>query len=507
MSMFHPLLTASQMRQLEQGRFQAGQSSLAAMEAAGGAVAEEILKRHSGKWGGKGQAVVLAGPGNNGGDGYVVARRLMEAGWRVLLGSWGDPEAMRGDALTMRGRWSGQVLPLVEALGQVTPDTVLVDALFGIGFGRPVDETLAARIRTACDRAGAVFAVDLPSGVETDTGRVVSDMIRADVTVTFGARKPAHALEPSHSCCGEVMLAPIDLAPEPEDVTHLGVRNWVVGTPALARPGPQDHKYSRGHVWIASGGASRTGAARLAARAALRIGAGVVSIASPPSAVAINAAHVTAIMVKRAAEPADFAACLADERSSGMLIGPGFGIGERCRETVLALLATGKPLVLDADALTSFEADPDTLFGAIKGPVVMTPHEGEFRRLFPMIGPDADKLERVRAAARLSGAIVLLKGPDTVIGTPDGRVFINCHATPELGTAGAGDVLAGTILGLIAQYRQLGLPPAEAAAVAAWIHGEAGRRIGPGLIAEDLPEAYPDILKAVAVRFTRRGVV
>lgn len=500
MSMFHPFVTASQMRLLEQSRFKAGQSSLAAMEAAGGAVADEVLNSLSGK----GQAVVLAGPGNNGGDGYVVARRLLEAGWAVQVGSWGDPAALRGDALTMRQRWSGQIMPLTEALSHVTGDTVLVDALFGIGFGRPVEEGLTARIREACDRAAMVVAVDLPSGVETDTGRVVSDMVWADVTVTFGAHKPAHVLEPSRSRCGEVRLAPIDLAPTPEDVTRLGANGWLVGVPALPRPGPQDHKYSRGHVWVASGGASATGAARLAARAALRVGAGVVSIASPPSAVAINAAHLTAIMVKRAAGPEDFAACLADERSSGMLIGPGFGIGERCREAVLALLATGKPLVLDADALTSFEADPQTLFGTIRGPVVLTPHEGEFRRLFPMVAPDADKLERVRAAARISGAIVLLKGADTVIGTPDGRVYVNCHATPELGTAGAGDVLAGTILGLIAQKRQLGLEPAEAAAVAAWLHGEAGRRIGPGLIAEDLPEAYPDILKAVAVRFKRQ---
>lgn len=503
MSMFHPLLTTSQMRRLEQGRFESGQSSLAAMEAAGRAVAEEILRRRPGK----GQAIVLSGPGNNGGDGYVVARRLLEAGWDVLVGAWGDPAALPGDALTMRKQWSGQVRPLTEALSHITPDTVLVDALFGIGFARPVEEGLATRIREACGRTALVVAVDVPSGLETDTGRLVSDIIRADVTVTFGAYKPAHALEPSRSWCGEVQLAPVDLAPTPEEAARLDVSAWMVSMPALPRPGPHDHKYSRGHVWVASGGPSSTGAARLAARAALRIGAGVVSIASPPSAVAINAAHVTAIMVKRAAEPEDFAACLADERSSAMLIGPGFGIGERCRDVVLALLATGKPLVLDADALTSFEADPQTLFGAIKGPVVITPHEGEFRRLFPMIDAAADKPERVRAAARLSGAIVLLKGADTVIGTPEGHVYVNCHATPELGTAGAGDVLAGTILGLIAQNRQLSLEPAEAAAVAAWIHGEAGLRIGPGLIAEDLPEAYPDILKAAAVRFTRRGVV
>ena len=502
MSMFHPLLTASQMRQLEQDRFRAGQSSLAAMEAAGRAVADEVLKR----WSGQGQAVVLAGPGNNGGDGYVVARHLAEAGWSVLVGAWGDPNELRGDARTMRQRYGGEVVPLREGLDRVLHETVVVDALFGIGFARPVEDGLAARIRAACEQAGLVVAVDVPSGVDADSGRVVSDMVWADVTVTFGARKPAHALEPAHSRCGDVILVPIDLSPSADEVAHYGVTCQMVGTPRLPRPGPQDHKYSRGHVWVASGGPSSTGAARLAARAALRIGAGVVSIASPPSAVAINAAHVTAVMVKRAAGAEELAACLADERSSGMLIGPGFGIGERCRQAVLALLATGKPLVLDADALTSFEADPDALFQAIQGPVIMTPHEGEFRRLFAMVDASAGKLERVRAAARISGGIVLLKGPDTIVGTPDGQIYINCHATPELGTAGAGDVLAGTILGLIGQQRQLGLGAAEAAAGAAWLHGEAGRRIGPGLIAEDLPEAYPDILKAVAVRFTRRGV-
>lgn len=501
MSMYHPLLTADQMRRLERGRFAAGQSSLDAMEAAGQAVAAEVLRR----WPDARQAVVLAGPGNNGGDGYVVARHLLAAGWTVTVGAWGDPDALRGDAQMMRQRWSGAVAPLAEALAAIDGATIVVDALFGIGFSRPVEGALAGRIREACDRAGGVIAVDVPSGVDADTGSVVSDMIQADATVTFGARKPCHLLEPGRTRCGAVVLAPIDLAPEAAELAQLGVATWAVGTPRLPRPGPDDHKYSRGHVWVASGGPSATGAARLAARAALRVGAGLVSIASPPSAVAINAAHLTAIMVRRAATPEAFAACLADPRASGMVIGPGFGVGERCRETVLALLATGKPLVLDADALTSFEDDPAVLFRAIRGAVVMTPHEGEFRHLFPGIDASAPRLERAREAARISGAVVLLKGPDTVVATPEGEAFINGHASPELATAGAGDVLAGTILGLIAQERQLGLSVAQAAAVAAWIHGEAGLRLGPGLIAEDLPEAYPGILKAIAVPALRGG--
>lgn len=501
MSMFHPLLTADQMRRLEQGRFAAGQSSLAAMEAAGRAVAEATVRQ----WPGGCQAVVLAGPGNNGGDGYVVARHLAEAGWAVTVGAWGNPAALRGDALIMCERWQGDVLPLEEALAHIGAGTVVIDALFGIGFARPVEADRAARIREACDGAAGVIAVDVPSGIDADTGRIVSDMVWADATVTFGARKPCHMLEPGASRCGDVTVAPIDLSPRTDELETYGIRTWAVGKPSLPRPTAHDHKYSRGHVWVASGGPSATGAARLAARAALRVGAGVVSIASPPSAVAINAAHVTAIMVKRASTPEDFAACLADERASGMVIGPGFGIGERCRETVLALLATGKPLVLDADALTSFERDPEALFRAIKGPVVMTPHEGEFRRLFPGLDPAAAKLERARDAARLSGAVLLLKGPDTVIATPEGDAIVNGHSTPELATAGAGDVLAGTILGLIAQERQLGLSAAKAAAVAAWIHGEAGLRIGAGLVAEDLPETYPDILKAIAAPFHRRG--
>ena len=499
--MFHPLLTAKQMKRLEQERFAAGQSSLAAMEAAGRSVADEVLRR----WPGPRQAVVLAGPGNNGGDGFVVARHLAEAGWAVVTGTWGDSEALRGDAQTMCRRWSGETVALEEALDRIGPETVVIDALFGIGFSRPVEEGRAARIRGACDRAFGVIAVDVPSGVDNDTGRLVTDMVWADATVTFGARKPGHVLEPGRSRCGEVVLAPIDLSPRENELESLGIETWAVGEPRLPRPGPQDHKYSRGHVWVASGGPSATGAARLAARAALRVGAGVVTIASPPSAVAVNAAHVTAIMVRRAETPRDLVACLADERSSGMLIGPGFGIGERCREAVLALLARAKPLVLDADALTSFEDDPEALFRAITGPVAMTPHEGEFRRLFPMVDASASRLERAREAARLSGAVVLLKGSDTVIATPDGQAFVNGHSSPELATAGSGDVLGGTILGLIAQERQLGFSVAEAAAVAAWIHGEAGRRIGPGLIAEDLPETYPDILKAIAVPFGRRS--
>lgn len=491
--MFRPLLNANLMRSFEQRRFTSGQSSLDAMEAAGHAVAQAILTR----WPLREQVVVLAGPGNNGGDGYVVARLLSNAGKHVVVGAWTIPEELKGDALVMRRRWHGPTLPLVDVLPGIGPSHVVVDALFGIGLSRGVDPWLAEHVSQAAGRAAVIVAIDVPSGVDADSGNVFSDMIRADLTVTFGTKKPGHVLEPGRSRCGEVIVAPIGLAPSAEDIRLLGFDAFEVCVPRLSRPGAMDHKYSRGHVWVASGGMAATGAARLAARAALRVGAGVVTVASPREALQVNAAHLTAIMVRPADTADELVECLADERSVAMLIGPGFGVGRRTRDVVLALLTTAKPLVLDADALTSFEDEPDALFRAIRAPVVFTPHEGEFRRLFPMIGHQADKLTRVREAARLSGATVLLKGADTVVASPEGRAYVNVHSTPELATAGAGDVLAGTILGLMAQQRQLEMDSAQASAIAAWIHGEAGILSGPGLIAEDLPEVYPAILRRI----------
>ena len=484
------------MRALEQRRFAAGMSSLEAMEAAGGAVAVEIVRR----WPGAGRAVVLCGPGNNGGDGFVCARHLHAAGWSVIVGGWTPAPATAGDAATMRQRWHDPVLPIEEALAAVDPATVVVDALFGIGFTRPLDPDRAGAVARACapGRAAAIVAIDLPSGIDADTGRVVSDLLTADLTVTFGELKCCHVLHPGRMRCGEIVRVAIGLATTPDDLAALDIRLGLVPQPRISRPGTTDHKFSRGHALVASGGPAATGAARLAARAALRVGAGLVTVLSPADALIVNAAQLTAVMVKTADTPAELAAHLAEPRATAMLIGPGFGVGERTREAVLALLAQARPLVLDADALTSFSDAPDDLFAAIRAPVVMTPHEGEFRRLFPDLSGEPDKIARARAAAARANAVVLLKGADTVIAAPDGRALVNVHATAELATAGSGDVLAGLIAGLLAQPGAIGADLLDLVGAAAWLHGDAGLRCGPGLIAEDLPEALPAVLAAVS---------
>lgn len=494
------------MRALEQHRFAAGMSSLEAMEAAGGAVAVEIVRR----WPGAGRAVVLCGPGNNGGDGFVCARHLHAAGWSVIVGAWNPQPAGAGDAATMRARWHDPVLPLDAALAAIDSATVVVDALFGIGFTRPLEHDRVAAIATACapERAAAVVAIDLPSGIDADSGRVVSDLLIADLTVTFGELKCCHVLHPGRARCGEIVRAAIGLVATADDLTALDIRLGLVPPPRISRPGATDHKFSRGHALVASGGPAATGAARLAARAALRVGAGLVTVLSPADALIVNAAQLTAVMVRLADTPAELAGHLAEPRAAALLIGPGFGVGARTREAVLALLAQAKPLVLDADALTSFADTPDDLFAAIRGPVVLTPHEGEFHRLFPDLSGEPDKIARARAAAARSGAVVLLKGPDTVIAAPDGRALVNVHATPELATAGSGDVLAGLIVGLLAEPGVRAADLLDLVGAAVWLHGEAGLRCGPGLIAEDLPEALPAVLAALpdAPRGERAGV-
>ena len=259
---------------------------------------------------------------------------------------------------------------------------------------------------------------------------------------------------------------------------------WLSKYPWPKRDG---HKYQRGHVLV-FGGAEMTGASRLAARAALRIGAGVVTLAAPKSVWQVYASSLIGIIVKAVGGIEDYEKLLDDERRGALIVGPGAGVGGKTREAVLAALATKRSIVLDADAITSFESCRDALFSALHSSCIMTPHEGEFARIFELTG---DRLERARAAAKLSGAVIVLKGSDTIIAAPDGRAIINGNAPPNLATAGSGDVLTGFIAGLLAQ----GLAPFEAAAAAVWLHGEAATEFGEGLIAEDLSEALPKVLK------------
>ena len=512
------LLTTEEMARADALAAAQGIPSLTLMENAGRAVADaaEAMLRT------RGSIAVICGPGNNGGDGFVAARLLREQGYRVRLGLLGGREKLKGDAAAMALRWRDPV----ESLGTATlaDADLIVDALFGAGLTRPL-EGVAADVVAAINASGkTVVAVDTPSGLDGSTGASTGPTVQATCTVTFFRLKPGHVLMPGRALCGEVRLADIGI---PERVLlDIGSRAFVnrprLWHPVYPSPRMDGHKYTRGHAVVVSGPAESTGAARMGARGALRIGAGLVTVVGSAAATAINATHLTAIMIKAVGSDAALTEFLADERRNAVLIGPGAGVGARAAATVLTVLASPAAAVLDADALTSFApgdsqepvraagfgfvirgADPTPspggLFGAIKArqaPAVLTPHEGEFKRLFGELasqqagaGPGS-KLERTRRAADLSGAVVILKGPDTVIAAPDGRAAINDNAPPWLATAGSGDVLAGLVAGLLAQ----GMPAFEAACAAVWLHGECANRLGPGLIAEDLPEALPQVL-------------
>lgn len=490
------LLTVEEMGRADALTIERGTPGIELMENAGRAVADAIVDRFP-----QGPVSVLCGPGNNGGDGFVVARLLAEWGWPVSLFLLGAREKLRGDAAAAADRWPGAVYPLSVDAGRGA--TLVVDAIFGAGLSRDVDG-IAADVMGRISAAGTpVVAIDMPTGIDGNTGKVRGTAFDAALTVTFFRAKPGHLLLPGRLHCGELLIR--DIGIDPAVLGEIEPRT-LINEPALwaasfPRPRLDSHKYTKGHAVVVSGDAAHTGAARLAARGALRAGAGLVTVASPPSAMAVNAAHLTSIMLMPFDGADALTKILEDKRKNALLIGPGAGIGWETRDNVLAALLSGAAMVLDADALTSFAEIPRDLFVAIKGyfagPVVMTPHEGEFARLFPGITEEgADKLERARLAAAEAAAVIVLKGPDTVVAAPDGRAAISRNAGPELGTAGSGDVLGGIILGLLAQ----GMPPFEAASAAVWLHGEAGDCFGPGLISEDLPEMLPAVLRDLLSR-------
>jgi len=478
----HALLSPHEMGEADRLTIAGGTSGITLMENAGRAVADAIARRWSRR-----PVAVLCGPGNNGGDGFVSARILAERGWLVRLALFGERAALRGDAALAAARWNRSIEPL--GIGCLDGAALVVDAL------------IAALGKSALP----VVAVDVPSGVDGGSGAVRGSAPRAALSVTFFRRKPGHLLLPGREYCGETVVAPIGIA---AGVLDLVRPETAANDPAwwLDRfpwPMAASHKYTRGHALVA-GGAVMTGAARLAARAAARIGAGLVTVAAPPAALPVYAAALTGIIVRPAAGLEAFVELLADRRRNAALIGPGAGVTSETREMTAAILHDKKRAVLDADALTVFADDPATLFaalGAAETPTpVLTPHEGEFARLFVeetgrSSGRPASKLDRARRAARQSGAVVLLKGNDTVIAAPDGRAAINANAPTELATAGSGDVLAGMIVGLLAQ----GMPSFEAAAAATWLHAEAARRIGAGLVAEDLIDTLPAVLGALKI--------
>jgi ADP-dependent NAD(P)H-hydrate dehydratase / NAD(P)H-hydrate epimerase len=486
------LLTAEEMGRADRLTIQDGIKGAVLMENAGRAVADEVSRRFPDAE----TVMVLCGPGNNGGDGFVAARHLRERGYKVRLGFNGDPTRLPTDAAAMAKLWSEGRVKLSADL--LAGSDVVVDALFGAGLARPIEGAFAELIDDVNASGLPVVAIDVPSGIDGTTGEVRGTAIEAVSTVTFFRLKPGHLLLPGRLHCGEVKLAQIGI---PDSLLTTIAPKAFANEPLLwlsnfPWPKPEGHKYARGHAVVVSGPAYSTGAARLGARGALRVGAGLVTVASPRDAIKVNAAQLTAIMVREANDARALANLLADERKNAVLIGPAILVGERTKELVFAALASNAAVVLDADAITSFSDDAKRLFAAIrsrKAPVIMTPHDGEFARLFGDIRA-ASKLERAREAAARSGAVILLKGSDTVVAAPDAIASVNATTSQWLATAGSGDVLGGMVAGLLAQR----MTAFQAASAAVWLHGSAAKAFGPGLIAEDIPEMLPGVLRDLA---------
>ena len=530
------LLTAAQMRAIEAAAIASGEvTGLELMERAGRGVVEAIFEEWPELRATSHRAVVLCGPGNNGGDGFVVARLLKEWGWEVEVFLYGTPEGMPPDARVNYERWvgMGEVMPLRNRPGDDV--TLFVDALFGTGLTRDLPTAAIEFAHNLFETRGATFfvSIDILSGLCADSGRVIGERALlpfAELTVSFHTPKVGQYLGEGVRDSGVLSILSIGLEAGLRDQPDRGV---ILANPQKSRlrKSPARHKYSHGHALILSGPSGRSGAARLAARGALRIGAGVVTVGCPLDAIPENAARLDAVMLRGVADGEALAGVLEDKRINALCLGPGLGVGDREAGLVAAALesrGTPRPtgvyasvntenvgrgvprrsVVLDADALTILSQHPD-LFAALHDGCILTPHAGEFARLFPDIaeklaapatkGPAYSKVDATREAAVRAGCVVLFKGPDTVIADPSGRCAINSahydRAAPWLATAGSGDVLAGFITGLLAR----GFSPFDAACTGAWLHVECARSFGPGLIAEDLPEELPKVFRSLGL--------
>ena len=492
------LLLVEEMAEADQITIHSGILGADLMEAAGLSVTRHIMSSY-----GQAKVLVLCGPGNNGGDGFVIARHLKNAGWDVELALLGTKDKLTGDAALMADQWDGPVLPLKTDV--ISDHAIIVDAIFGAGLCRPITGELAQLIKKINDRALRVVAVDVPSGLDGNSGQVKGVAFTARSTVTFFRRKPGHLLLPGRQLCGDVEVTDIGISSRViDEIAPKCWRNapglWRMDFPRLATDG---HKYNRGHVAVISGGVAEGGAARLAAMAALRLGAGLVSVSCPEQAVQAHAAQLNAVMIKPFQGRGHIDHLLADRRVNCWCVGPGNGVTDQTRQHVLNILKAGRDIVVDADGLSVFMDRPNDLFAAIHqsaASVILTPHDGEFARLFPGLAQgegEYSKLLSARMASKRAGAVIIMKGPDTVIAAPDGRAVINDNAPPTLATAGAGDVLAGFCAGLLGQE----MPSFEAACAAVWLHGAAAEAFGPGLISEDITTKIPEILSIITSDF------
>jgi NAD(P)H-hydrate epimerase len=480
------LLSAEQMRAAENATIAAGTPGFILMKQAGEKAAHTIMERFS-----PSPILVLCGPGNNGGDGFILAQTLLEHGWPVNL--WASSHELSGDAKEASKMYRG------NRIGDITSEplesySLIVDALFGTGLTRNIENEFNTVIEDVNNAKAHVIALDIPSGVHTNTGDVMGNAIEANHTITFSHAKPGHFLLPGKNLTGDLITLDIGIelggiSPETYQNTPLLWRNH------FPQPHVHSHKYNRGYTLVIGGPITKTGAAKLASRSALRIGSGLVSIACDRESLPIYATSQAAVMTVLIEQESDFTTLLDDERINSVVIGPGAGLTDQTKNRVRNILNAGKHCVLDADALRLFSEHPDMLFKHINGSCILTPHEGEFQHLFNNISVDmeADKLTRACQAAKLSGATIIYKGSDTVIATPEGKAALSSHTASSLATAGTGDVLAGLCGGLLAQ----GMSAFESAAAASWIHAEAATLFGPGLIAEDLPELIPAVLRDV----------
>lgn len=468
----------------EQDAIGRGADSYTLMQRAGAAVAAAIEERFA-----KGNVVVLAGPGNNGGDGFIVAQTLLEKGWQVRVGLMGERDALGGDVARAAKGYKGELHPLHPFL--LTEHPLVVDALFGTGLSRPVTGVAADVLDKMRRNRLQSVAVDIPSGIDGNTGQVLGTAAPAVLTVTFHRKKRGHVLLPGAACCGDIVVADIGIDPAAlaKEEMHVFENDPQLWRGHLPFPHAHSHKYTRGHTVVQGGGLEHTGAARMAARAALRAGAGLVTVACDAQSLPIYAAICEAVMTRVVDNEQALIELLKDERVTAYLIGPGAGVNEATLTALLTALALKKPVVLDADALTVTAHKPQRVFDALrKVPAILTPHAGEFKRLFGELA-DTDKINATQQAAAICGAIVIYKGADTIIAAPDGRVVANGLSNPWLATAGAGDVLAGICCGLLAGK----MPAFEAACAAVWMHSAAAAEYGAGLIAEDLPDILPTI--------------